>query len=398
MKQSTSPLPSAIEMANTIMNWSNINSGSLNVVGLQTMAETLMKAFEPLQCEHEIIHDLSTDQINNKGLHARLPLGPLLRFWKRMEAPTKILLMGHMDTVFPSNHPFQRAERKSENIIQGPGVIDMKGGLCILLESLKLFEQYPNRDQLGWEVIINPDEEISSVASAPIIASRAKHHNLALLFEPGIDEAGTLAGDRRGSGRFTFVVRGKASHVGRAHHEGVSAILALAKMIQQLEALNGDHDEVTVNVGEIQGGGALNVVPDLAIGRIDVRTKTNDDEQWILEKLDQIVKKAVRQEGITVELEGKFNRKPKIVSGKTEELYKLVREVGKSLGQTIHWHKSGGCSDGNNLSEAGLPNVDSLGACGGKIHSEEEYLRIDSLIPRVELTTGILKKVCDEGF
>lgn len=270
-------------------------------------------------------------------------------------------------------------------------------GFCIMLEALKAFEQYENRVNLGWEVIINPDEEIGSMASARIFADRAKLHHFALLFEPAMDEQGTLAGERGGSGKFTIIVHGKAAHVGRDYTKGVSAILRVAKIIERIEALNGQREKVILNVGKVEGGGSLNVVPDLAICKIDVRTGQLEDEQWIMDQFQKIISD-VKEGDIPIELFGEFTRKPKHIEGKTKELYELVANIGKSLGQDIQWKRSGGCSDGNNLYNAGLPNVDSLGACGGGIHSEKEYLNIDCLIPRVELTKEILKKVCDTGF
>lgn len=384
-------------MADQIMQWSNINTGSFNVPGLERMSAILTQNFSnSLGCEGDVLSLPPLEQVDNLGNLKRVDVGPLLRFWKRKEAPVQVLLVGHMDTVFELEHPFQQAIRKTQNIINGPGVTDMKGGLCVMLQALRAFEASPYAQNLGWEVLINPDEEIGSFGSGPFLEERAKAHQVGLLFEPAMDEDGTLAGERKGSGNFTVVVHGKAAHAGRSFDEGRNAIVLLAEVITAINGLNGKRDGVTLNIGNIQGGGATNIVPPLAICRIDVRLKLKEDTEWVKENLDKIIASKTQAEGYKVELIGDFNRKPKVLSGKTLDLYNLVKEVGEELGQTIAWKPSGGCCDGNNLASAGLPNVDSLGVCGGKIHSEEEYLLVDSLVPRTKLTTAILIRLSQQ--
>ncbi len=385
-------------MVERVMQWSNINTGSFNVPGLERMAAVLAQAFSVLECESKVIALPPIEQIDAMGVSQYIDIGPALRFWKRPEAPIQVLLVGHMDTVFELEHPFQTAIRKDERILQGPGVTDMKGGICIMLEALKLFEKSPNASQLGWEIIINPDEEIGSFGSGPLLVERAKVHHVGLLFEPAMDDQGTLAGERKGCGNFVFVVHGRAAHAGRAFDQGRNAITMLAEIIAQVDALNGQRDGVTLNVGHVQGGGATNIVPPLAICRLDVRIKQADDHAWVLEHLNAIAANASQKEGFKVALKGSFNRKPKALEGKTKALYDLFAEVGQELGQPITWKPSGGCCDGNNLSDAGLPNIDTLGVCGGNIHSDEEYLLIDSLVPRAKLTAALLWRLSEGKF
>ncbi len=386
------------EMVEQIMQWSNINSGSLNVPGLERMAAVLTQAFSGLECEGNVLSLPPLKQVDSLGHTKMVDLGPMLRFWKRPKAPIQVLLVGHMDTVFELEHPFQRALRKSQNIINGPGVADMKGGICVMLNALKAFEKSPNASALGWEVLINPDEEIGSSGSASFLAERAKNHQVGLLFEPAMDEIGTLAGERKGTGNFTIVVHGRAAHAGRSFEQGRNAITLLSYIVNAVDGLNGKQEGITLNVGQIQGGGAINIVPALAIARIDVRLKKNGDELWVKDQLESIIASVEKRDGFKVELHGTFTRKPKIITGKTQELYNLVKELGQEIGQTITWKPSGGCCDGNNLAEAGLPNVDTLGVCGGAIHSEEEYLLVDSLAERTKLTTAILIRLSEKGF
>lgn len=386
----------AERMAETVIQWANINTGSFNVPGQERMAAVLTQAFSALECEGDVLSIPPIEHIDEAGRNHSVDLGPLLRFWKRPHAPIQVLLVGHMDTVFDLENPFQTAHRTSPNIIQGPGVTDMKGGLCVMLEGLLAFEKTREAASLGWEVLINPDEEMGSIGSGPYLAGRAKFHQVGLLFEPAMDEAGTLAGERKGSGKFTLVVQGRAAHAGRDFHQGRNAITALAHIVSAIDALNGQQEGVTLNIGQIRGGGAVNVVPALAVCRVDVRIQNVQDETWVLEKFNTILHAAQKQEGIKVTLTGGFNRKPKLLTGKTRALFELVAEVAKEIGEPLSWKQSGGCCDGNNLAEVGLPNVDTLGVCGGKIHSEEEYLLVDSLPKRAKLTTAILTRLVEK--
>ena len=385
-------------MAEKVIQWANVNSNSFNVAGLERMSALLTQAFSELECEGNVFSLPPIERVDAFGMTKRADLGPVLRFWKRPKAPMQVLLVGHMDTVYELEHPFQTATRRTDNIIQGPGVTDMKGGLCVMLEALKAFEQSPYKEKLGWEVLINPDEEIGSIGSASLLAQQARGHHIGLLFEPAMDEKGTMAGARKGSAKFTVIVYGRAAHAGRDFHEGRNAITTLAEIISQIDALNAEGHGVTFNVGQVRGGQAVNVVPSLAICKIDVRIQNLEQEGWVVERLNSIIKQANQKEGFKVEIQGKFTRKPKAIIGKTQALYDLVAEVGKQIDQDIHWKPSGGCCDGNNLSEAGLPNVDTLGVCGGKIHSEDEYLLVDSLVSRAKLTTALLIRLSEGSF
>jgi len=384
-------------MAEKIIQWSNINTGTFNILGLERLAKVLVEEFSILGGEGDILSLPPIEQIDSLGEIEKKDIGPLLRFWKRPNAPLQVLLVAHMDTVYGLEHAFQKATKKNAERVCGPGVTDMKGGICVMLEALKAFEKTPNANKLGWEVLITPDEEIGSLASGPYLAERAKFHQVGLVFEPAMDEQGTLASERKGSGHFTIVLHGRAAHAGRAFHEGKNAIVALSDVIKEIAALNGQHEGVTLNVGFVHGGGPVNVVPDFALCRLDVRLQKIEDEQWVQEQLESIIGQYQQREGYRVTLKGGIHRKPKFLTGKTKELYELVKKIGEELGQTITWTPSGGCCDGNNLAALGLPNVDSLGVCGGKIHSEEEYMLVNSLVPRVELTTAILTRLSENA-
>lgn len=376
----------------------NINSGSFNVAGLQQVAEILKQEFKQLNCEQISMPVAPMRMINTKGETVELPLGPVLRCWQRPEAPVQVLLVGHMDTVFAADHKFQTTQQLSADKLNGPGVADMKGGLVVMLWALKAFEQLPQASQLGWEVLLNSDEEIGSPGSAEIIESRAKKHQVGFVFEPSMDEQGTLAGERKGSGKFTLIMHGKAAHAGRSISEGRNAICKMAEIIGKINALNNQRDGVTINVGFVQGGEAVNVVPDLCMCRLDVRVPNHNDADWVQNNLTGIVQAANQDPDYKLEMHGKFGRKPKVLTLEIEKLYKLVQTIGAGLGQKISWQPSGGCCDGNNLAAVGLPNVDTLGVRGGGTHSADEYLIIASFVERTQLLLNILTHLSDNGF
>ncbi len=373
-----------------IVQWSNINTHSHNVSGLERFATMVSQAFAELDCEKETRFSTSAKEAGAPNNSAEVNVGPVLRFWKRPEAPVQVLLVGHLDTVFSVNHPFQTCIRRSEKIIEGPGVSDMKGGLCVILEALKAFERLDISEQLGWEVFLNSDEEIGSIGSTALLRERAKKHQVGLVFEPAVDEKGTLAGERKGNGKFSLTVQGREAHAGRDLSLGRNAITQLSALILKIDALNGQREGMSINIGRVQGGGPLNVVPAHATCHMDIRIQTLEDATWIKTTLEEMVSTANLEEGFQAELHGDFLKQPKLLTGEMLRFYNFVADVGKKLGQTITWQKTGGVCDGNTLASVGLPNVDTLGVCGGGIHSAKEYLLVDSLLERIKLSTGIL--------
>lgn len=375
-----------------------INSGTFHLEGLHKVAEILRHEFASLGCEQAVMPVAPMERINDKGNAEEKPLGPVLRFWKRPDAPQQVILIGHMDTVFPHDHNFQNVTKTGGDILNGPGVADMKGGIAIMLWGLKAFEQLAEAENLGWEILLTSDEEIGSPGSGEIIEQIAKKHTIGLVFEPAMDDNGTLAGQRKGSGKFTLVMRGKAAHAGRHFNEGKNAICKIAEYITKIDALNGKREGVTINIGIIHGGEAMNIVPDCCVCHIDIRVPSNEDADWVSNNLNQIIQSINTETGYKIELHGSFERKPKILDVNMLKLYNLVKTVGEGIAQHIEWKPSGGCCDGNILAAMGIPNVDTLGPRGGKIHSEQEYIIIPSLVERARLLTGILSNLSTKAF
>lgn len=384
-------------MADLTETWANINSGSYNIEGLRTMRTLLADAFAQLGGTTEIVPLAPLSQINAKGEKIEIPMAEVLRITKRPNAKLQVLLVGHMDTVYGLDHPFQKTTRLSENVLNGPGVADLKGGLVVMLHALMALERSPWAENIGWQVLLNPDEEIGSISSDPLLKQAAQGKTLGLVYEPALAD-GTLAGVRKGSGNFTLVMRGRAAHAGRNPEVGRNAIAALAGLTSGIFTLNRMHEGVTLNPGKIEGGGALNVVPELAILRFNIRTRVVEDEAWVLGEIRKLIDAINAKEGFTAELHGHFTRKPKPMAPQVKAVFDLVQQCGAELGLTLGIKPSGGCCDGNNLWHHGLPNVDTLGVRGANIHSDKEVMYLDSLAERAKLSALLLMKLAKGGI
>jgi glutamate carboxypeptidase len=378
-----------------VMAWSAINSGSAHPEGLARMLEALSEAFRPLGGEEERISLAPMPVVNDAGILTEQPLGQALRIRKRPDAPLRVLLAGHMDTVFGREHVFQIPHLREDGTLHGPGVADMKGGIAVLLAALSALEASPMAEKVGWEVLINPDEEIGSIGSRALFEEAARRNQVGLLYEPSMPD-GALVSSRKGSGNFTLVVRGRAAHAGRDFTQGKNAVALLAECVGALHGLNGQQPGVTVNCARVRGGEALNVVPDLAQLGFNVRVADTAEQRWVEERIGALVEQTARREGFAVELHGGFTRPPKPVNEAMRRVQALVESCAAELGMPLSWNPSGGCCDGNNLAAAGLPNVDTLGVRGGNIHSDREYLVVDSLVERAQLSALLLMRLAEK--
>lgn len=372
----------------------NVNSGTFNLDGLKTVADCLTNEFSNLGGKLAVFESRPQFSINSMGNSEQQTLGDIIHITKRSQAEKKILLCIHMDTVYSKDHPFQRCQWLENGNLNGPGVADAKGGLIVMLYALKAFEQSPLAKNIGWEVLINPDEEIGSPGSVHIINEIAKRCSAGLLFEPALPD-GTLVSWRKGSGNFTFVAKGRAAHAGREFEKGRNAIVAMAKLMTAIDQLNSS-PEITYNVGNFQGGGALNVVPDLAIGRVNVRIKTVEQQNQVEQQFTELLNAANQADGISIEMHGQFSSPPKPMSPGIAELQLRIEKCAEMLGKQINWRGTGGACDGNKFAAAGLPNIDTLGPRGGDIHSMDEYLIPESLVPSAKLVTLILLSFANE--
>jgi glutamate carboxypeptidase len=379
-------------MRELLIQWTNINTGSENLPGLARMIEALSQEFAGLEGESRIVELQPRTVLDDTGAPVTRALGKAFIARKRPQARLRVFLCCHMDTVYPADHPFQTCVQKSEHVLNGPGVADAKGGVVVMLKALEAFERSPFANNLGWEILINPDEEIGSPGSRSLLDAAAVNNHLGLVFEPSYSD-GALVSARKGSGNFTVKVTGKAAHAGREPHFGRNAINAVAEFVVQLNSFPFLERGITINVGYVHGGGPVNVVPDKAVAKFNVRISEPAEQALVEEHIRRAAERIGCLDGIAIDISGGFARPPKPLDTKTNQLLNHLAACGRELGLDLRWSPSGGACDGNNLAARGLVTVDSLGVTGGNIHSSEEYVLLPSLPERAKLTALLLMKL-----
>ncbi|MGZ3267731.1 MAG: hydrolase [Croceibacterium sp.] len=371
--------------------WSAINSGTSNLDGLARQARALADAFAALPGDIGLREPAPVNAIDAAGREIERQHGRHLMLSVRPQAARRLLLTGHMDTVYPSDHPFQSGTWLDADTLNAPGAADMKGGIAVILHALLAFERRETARSLGYDVLINSDEETGSLSSAALIAELARGKAAALTYEPSALPDGTLAHARGGSGNFSLVVTGRSAHAGRNPHEGRNAIVAAAALVLKLKAL--EHEDLTVNPARIEGGAANNVVPDHAVLRFNIRPKTTQAAAAFEHNLDTLLRAVETDHQVAVRLHGGITRPPKPVDARTQKLFELVADSSTALGRPLGWQASGGVCDGNNIAACGVPVVDTMGVRGGAIHSPDEYLIASSLSERAALSAVVLHRL-----
>lgn len=377
-------------MIDEVQRWSSINSGSHNTPGLKAMRDVVADYFSDVTgARVELVGLVPSHSVDGLGEVVEREHPEAVRISSRPDAPVQIAMTGHYDTVFPVDSPFQTHCMVDEDTLNGPGVADMKGGLIVLAQALAALEGHPLADRVGYTALISPDEEIGNPASAPFLAQLGARAHVGMTYEPALENGG-LAGARKGSGNFSVVVRGRSAHAGREHAQGRNAIEAAAALVTALQALNGARDGVTFNVGNIAGGGPVNMVPDLTIVRFNVRVAQMDDMAWVKDEIDRAVGDVCARDGIQAALHGGFTRPPKPMSAQNAQMFSWTKAAGAAVGVDVFWSDTGGVCEGNNLWAAGCPNVDTLGVRGGRIHSSEEFVKLSSFAERAKLSAAML--------
>ena len=381
-------------MRREVQDWAAINTGSWNVEGLRKLAPILADAFSELDAEVRLDPGDPFESVNDSGETETTETSSIIRVSSRPDAPVQVIMSGHYDTVFAPG-TFESIRDLGDGRLNGPGLADMKGGLCIMREALLAFEAGPLKDRLGYQIVITPDEEIGNFSSARALTEAARSGaHIGMTYEPCMD-TGAMSGGRKGSAVFDIVLHGRAAHAGRAKEEGRSALEAAAELVVGLEQLNGRRDGVTLNVGSIDGGGPVNIVPDLAIVRFGARAPDADAAQWATDEVKHLFERATARDGIHGHLHGGFYRPPKPRNSAQQALFDAVQATGKAIGLDLVFQDTGGVCEGNNIFAAGVPNVDTLGVMGGRIHSNEEYVLTDSFAERAVLSALILNRLAD---
>lgn len=301
-----------------------------------------------------------------------------------------VLVVGHLDTVWPvgalERLPFRVTP---EGHAHGPGIFDMKSGVAIIIESLRTIVSGRLATKRPVTLLLTCDEEIGSQTSRPLIEEEAKRAAAALILEPPI-AGGVVKTGRKGIGTFSVRALGRAAHAGLDPEKGVNAIVELAHQTLRLAALNDYERGITVGVGLIEGGSALNVVPACASAKVDVRFWTPEDGEKLVAAIRGLTPATA---GAQIEVSGGINRPPMPRSERNIALYEHARALAAELGFDLRDAVVGGGSDGNFIAAMGAPTLDGLGVDGAGAHAEHEHIVIDDIPRRAALLTRLMQTV-----
>lgn len=365
------------EMLELLEQLVNIDSGSYVKEGVDRVGTILKEKYEELGFVVEVKKE--EEYGNNLVIQHRDAKDP------------KIILVAHMDTVFPEGTVAERPFRIEGTRAYGPGVVDMKASQVELLYAMRTLVEFGLPGYENVQIVLNSDEEIGSITSRPLIEQHAKGKRFALVVEPARKD-GSLVTARRGGGTYTLIVKGKSAHSGIEPENGRSAIEELAYKIIQLHHLSDHERGISVNVGLIEGGTAVNIVSPNAVAHIDIRISELEQMEYLEQRIKEICA-TTEVPGTEIELEGDISRPPMVNNEKTQALLSVVREVGKEIGIEVHDTSTGGGGDASFTSARGVPTIDGLGPVGGNVHSEEEYLEIDTLPERTLLLVKTIERL-----
>jgi len=320
------------------------------------------------------------------------PLGDLVVGQLEGTGP-RLLLIGHMDTVFEPGTAAGRPFRIEGETARGPGVADMKGGLLAGLTALEALRAAGHRPSVTF--VANPDEEIGSPFSGPVIRAFAAEHDAALVLECARAN-GDLVSARKGIADLEIAISGHSAHAGVEPEKGRSAILAAARMVEALHGLNGRWPSVTCNVGTIAGGTRPNVVADRCRLQVDLRAATAAEFADAEQALSEIAA-TPHVPDTSAELRVTASHPPMEKSPATGRLVDLAQAIAGELGFAVRDAATGGASDANTTASAGLPTLDGLGPIGGDDHGPAEWLDLASVVPRTSLLAGLMLRI-DEAL
>ena len=304
----------------------------------------------------------------------------------------RVLITGHLDTVHDPYGAFQTLARTASGRAEGPGAIDMKGGLVCMVHALEVLAEVGCTP--AWTVLLNSDEETGSLHSKSAIRAEARAcavaGGLGLAMEPALPD-GSLVLERLGSASFRIECEGRAVHAGRDFANGVSAVNALAARILDAAKLVDLEQGTVVNIGPLEGGKATNVVADRARAWGNARFRDAAREEVVKRGLLALAT-AADAPLPRARMEYESNRPAKPETAAVRALAEEIRAIGEELGQSVGFGKSGGVSDGNLMQAEGLPTIDTMGPVGGNLHRTDEYIDLDSIAPRAAMFAILLAR------
>jgi glutamate carboxypeptidase len=369
----------------------NIDSGSYTAAGVNRVADLCQVRFERggwavERHRHRPDADWAGPPLGDMVVGRRAGARPVA------EGGRRLLLLAHMDTVFNEGAAAARPFRVREGRAYGPGVTDDKAGVVCGFEAVEVLgDEAGFDDYAAITLVCSPDEEIGSPFSRPLIEALAAEHDVAVGLEAARTN-GALVSARKGICAFTVEVAGKAVHAGVRPAEGVNAVLEAAHKTVALQALNGRWPGVTCNVGVLQGGSRTNVVADRAVMRVEVRAATMDAFDQTMAKVERIVARST-VDGATATMAPAHRHPPMERTEAVAALVAQAQAVARDLGFEVGEAATGGAGDANTTAAAGLPTIDGLAPVGGEAHGPDEWLDLDSVVPRTALLAGLLARL-----
>ena len=371
------------DFVETLASMVGVDCGSFTWAGVNRIADLCEQRFGE--------HGWTVERTPHRPDPGEPQLGDLVIGRLRGSGGARILLVGHMDTVFDEGTVAERPFRIDGDIARGPGVSDMKGGLLTGFFAIEVLQAAGFEAFGTLTFVCNPDEEIGSPFSGPIIRELAPQHDAALVLE-GARENGDIVSARKGITDYVVEFRGRAAHAGVEPERGRNALLEAAHTIIALQALNGRWPGVTVNVGVAQGGTRSNVVPERCELHVDLRSPRSET----LDEADAEVRRICADTvvpDVTVEVHANGWHRPMEKKEGAARLVEIARGVASELGFELRDASTGGASDANTTSAAGTPTIDGLGPIGGDDHGPAEWLDLTSVVPRVALLAGIVSRI-----
>jgi glutamate carboxypeptidase len=366
----------------------NVDCGTFVVEGVREVADFMQERFESV--------GWTTERRPHQPGRGEEQLGDLLVARLRggrgpEDGGRRILLIGHMDTVFPEGTAAERPFRIDDEAAYGPGVSDMKGGLLAGYYSVQALREEGFEDFASISYVCNPDEEIGSPFSRTAIIELAREADACFVLE-GARENGDIVSARKGVRDMRIVYRGRAAHAGVEPERGRSAILQAAHATVALHSLNGRWPGVTVNVGVIHGGTRTNVVPEQCELQVDLRAIDQRTFEEASAEAERVARNVVVPD-VTVEVSSRSGFPPMEKTAATARLVEHAQSIAKELGFDVRDALTGGASDANVVAGVGTPVLDGLGPIGGADHAPGEWLDLSSVVPRMALLAGLIASV-----
>jgi glutamate carboxypeptidase len=367
----------------TIRDLVEIESPSDNKAAVDRVAEVVAEKFSRLGGE------IRFHRAKNFGAHLQVNFGG--------SSAKPVLLLGHYDTVYPMGTLATMPCGIAGNKLTGPGVLDMKSGIALMLHAIAALQDWHGRAETQPGELLRPvnvllvsDEEIGSSSSRTITEALAKRAAAVLVLEPSFGRQGAVKTARKGVGDYRVSVSGKASHAGLDFQKGVNAILELARQIEKISAFTDLKKGLTVNVGIVAGGSRTNVVPAEASAEVDIRIARLKDAAGIDKRMRSL---RPFNRKCKIDITGGINRPPMERTAGVAALYAQAKSIARELGWKLGEAAVGGGSDGNFTAGLGVPTLDGLGGVGDGAHAPHEHILISELPRRAALLAGLIERI-----